>query len=192
VLPGLPLQLVLRVAASKNVIAETGEAGTMGLPNILEWRVDVHRKEGVLRIVETHLRPFLFYGLHHLVRDKAIPLNSLMDDVVTEGMATAFERDFAGARPPPWGMYSADSSEWAKELMALPKTTPASEWMMRPTAANNQRRWMGIRAGTYLVDGAMRASDKSSAELVSTPTSDIIRMTLGRRFGSARHRGALR
>ena len=141
------------------------------------WRVDPSR--GVLSLVQTDLRPFLFYEFHYLVRAKAVPSTSLMDDVVAEGMATAFERDFAGASPP-WGIYPRDVDDWAKELMALPVKAPADEWITQPTSANGGRRWMGLRAGTYLVDRATRASGKSSAELVTTSTQNILKMALGR------------
>ena len=109
-----------------------------------------------------------------LVREKDARSASLMDEVVTDGMATAFERDFAHASPP-WGVYPNDVDAWVKELMALPSNTPADEWLARP---NEGRRWMGIRAGTYLVDRAMRASGKSSAELVRTPPGEILRLAL--------------
>ena len=37
-------------------------------------------------------------------------------------------------------------------------------------------RWIGYRAGTYLVDRAMRASGKSAADLVAMPTEDLLRL----------------
>ena len=36
------------------------------------------------------------------------------------------------------------------------------------------RRWIGYRAGTYLVDCAMRASGQTAAELAVTPTDEIL------------------
>jgi len=38
------------------------------------------------------------------------------------------------------------------------------------------RRWIGIRAGAYLVDRAVKASGKSAAALVSASTQDIVEM----------------
>ena len=61
-LPALPQEIVLRVYASKRVIPETGDTGTAGQPNVVEWRVDPSR--GVLSLVQTDLRPFLFYEFH--------------------------------------------------------------------------------------------------------------------------------
>ena len=69
-------------------------------------------------IVETQLRATLFHEFHHLVRDANVPSRSLMDRAVTEGMATAFERDFAGADAP-WGKYPDNVSDWVAELWHL-------------------------------------------------------------------------
>jgi hypothetical protein len=36
------------------------------------------------------------------------------------------------------------------------------------------RRWIGYRAGTYIADRAIAASSRSAAELVQTPTGEIL------------------
>ena len=38
------------------------------------------------------------------------------------------------------------------------------------------RRWIGFRAGTFLVDQAMNASGLSSAELVTTATATVVEL----------------
>ena len=97
-----------------------------------------------------------------------------MDVVVSEGMATAFERDFAGASPP-WGDYPDDISTWVDELIALPMSAFGSyaKWMFKHP---DGRRWIGYRAGTYIVDQAMAASGLSSAELVLTGTAEVLQL----------------
>jgi hypothetical protein len=95
-----------------------------------------------------------------------------MDEVVTDGLAIAFERDFAGVSPP-WSKYPDNAMDWVHELMALPSTTP---WDRLPS--DDGRRWIGFKTGTYLADRAMRASGRSSAQLVSTPADTLIRMAL--------------
>ena len=70
--------------------------------------------------------------------------------------------------------YPPEAASWATELMALPVgDAPFEYWMRRHP---DGRRWMGIKAGTYLVDRAIQASEKSVVDLVSTPTDEIIRM----------------
>ena len=63
-------------------------------------------------------------------------------------------------------------ADWVTELLALP---PGEQhpWMVRHP---DGRRWIGIKAGTYLVVRAIQASGKSVVDLVSTPTDEIIEM----------------
>ena len=96
-------------------------------------------------IAETHLRPTLFHELHHMARGP-LGLDSLIDFVITEGLATAFERDFAGAAYP-WSEYPDDASDWAAELLALPSSARREDWMFRHP---DGRRWIGYRQALTL------------------------------------------
>jgi Predicted Zn-dependent protease (DUF2268) len=176
-LPKLPMQLVLRVQPGAHVMAETGEMGEFVKPNVVIWTVDPHHRSGVSAIVRQQLRGALLHELHHLVRAETLTSTSLMDEVVAEGMATAFERDVGGVTPP-WGTYPDDVAVWVKELLALPPTAPQDYWLYRHP---DGRRWIGYRAGTYIVDKATRASGRSSASLVSVTTEDVIAMAAIRR-----------
>ena len=171
-LPALPQQITLRVRSGTDVIPEVGATAEVAPPAFIMWTVDPARPEGVVTIAETHLRSTLFHELHHLVRSATIPPGTLMDHVVTEGLATAFERDFAGASPP-WGQYPDDVASWVGELLRLPEPSmhERGEWL---TGQRNGRRWVGMRAGTYLADLAMKRLGKSAAELVSASTKEIL------------------
>ena len=169
-LPALAPQLTLQVRSGKDVIPELGATATVGLSDWVQWTVDPDHPLGVVKIAETHLRGALFHEFHHLVRGSTIVSTTLMDHVVTEGMATAFERDFAGESRP-WADYPGDVSKWVDELLLQPPTAKRSEWMSRHP---DGRRWIGYKAGTYLVDQAMKRLNRSSAELVATPTDEIL------------------
>ncbi|WP_421841559.1 DUF2268 domain-containing putative Zn-dependent protease [Marinobacter algicola] len=58
-----------------------------------------------LLIARAQLRFTLFHELHHLMRGWVVyggaPRTSFMDGVVSEGLATVFERD-VGGRETPW------------------------------------------------------------------------------------------
>ena len=170
-LPALAAQITLRVQSGKDVIPELGATGLAGPPDWVLWTVDADRPEGVVKIAEAHLRAALFHEFHHLVRGATLPPHTLMDHVIFEGMATAFERDFAGASPP-WGQYPDDVSTWVDELLMQPPGTGPADWIAKQH--EDGRRWIGMRAGTYLVDVAMKKLHRTSAELVSTPTEAIL------------------
>ncbi len=110
-LTALPERIVLRVDADDNVSEMTNAAGTAVAPHRIYWSVDPDRGGGVVATAEKHLRPMLLHELHHLVRDAAIRRASLMDHVISEGMASAFERDHAGARYP-FSEYPDDVAAW--------------------------------------------------------------------------------
>jgi len=96
---------------------------------------------------------------------------SFMDNVVSDGLATVFERD-EGGRPTPWGEYPDDVREWVAELLDLPVDASYHEWMfLHPDG----RRWIGYRAGTYIADKAIERSGLSSAQLVNTSTEEVLR-----------------
>lgn len=169
-LPALAPQLTLQVRSGKDVIPELGATATVGLSDWVQWTVDPDHPLGVVKIAETHLRGALFHEFHHLVRGGTISTATLMDHVVTEGLATVFERDFAGESRP-WADYPSDVSKWVDELLVQPPTANRSEWMSRH---RDGRRWIGYKAGTYLVDRAIKRLNRSSAELVSTPAAEIL------------------
>ena len=176
-LPQAPASIVLNVTSAPpdKVLPETGEAAYIIPPNIVTWRVDTRRKEGVVAIVRTQLRPLLFHETHNLVRSADIaPRQDIREKVVCEGLATAFERDYGlGGAAPLWGQYPVDVEVWAREVLALPKDAPTDVWMRRHP---DGRRWLGIRVGTFLADCATRASGKTSAELASVPAETVLAM----------------
>jgi hypothetical protein len=174
-LPTLPAEITLRVRTGSDVIPETRETATAAAPNLVVWIVDPNRGDDVLTIVNAQLRATLFHEFHHLVRDAALPSTTLMDRVVTEGLATAFERDYAGVRVP-WGEYPGDVDAWVRELRTLPPDAPREPWLSRHP---DGRRWIGLRAGTYLADQAAKRSGRSPAQLASAGTAEILALAGG-------------
>ena len=146
ILPRMPSNVTLTVSASTFVIPETGEMGMAPEPGRIDWFVDPSRSDGVETIATNRLRSTLFHELHHLARGYVVKggaaRTSFMDVVVSEGMATSFERDFAGANPP-WAEYPKEIETWVEELMLLPLSALAqySDWMI---AHPDGRRWMAI------------------------------------------------
>lgn len=88
-----------------------------------------------------------------------------------------FERD-VGEVAPPWGMYPDDVADWVDELMALPSNADGNLWLRRRHP--DGRRWVGMRAGAYLIDRAMKRSGRTAAELVAVTTEDVMATPDGR------------
>lgn len=167
-LEGLPSRLTLIVRWGKDVIAETGENGAAGFPGNIGWTLDPDRD--VLTTIRSQLHATLVHELHHLARASRVSKHELMDRVIDEGLATAFERDIAKVDPP-WG--KAPPLDWVTEIRRLPEDAAQEPWIIRHP---DGRRWIGMRVGTFLVDRAYRASGKTPAALVFTPSAEIVRL----------------
>jgi hypothetical protein len=176
-LPDAPDDIELVVQTGPQVIPETGEGGVALAPGRIAWTVDPARPGGVIAVARARLRITLFHEVHHLVRGWTIEGGTvgirMIDAAVSEGMATAFERDATGTRPP-WGEYPADEVEgWVDELLEAPGFEAYATFMLQHP---DGRRWIGYRAGTWLADRAMAACGCSAADLVSTPTDEILEL----------------
>ena len=177
-LPQLATKIKLMVEVGTTVIPETGETGrTLSGKQQVTWTVDPFRAEGVMAIANAHLRPTLIHELNHVVRTQGkskaeLWQRQLLDYVVSEGLATAFAREVCG-RLPRWGEYPDNVHNWVGELLALPPDTSHQEWMFKHP---DGRRWIGYKAGTYLVDRAIAASELPFSVLTEMPTSEIIKL----------------
>ena len=176
-LSGVPERIELMVEAGDAVIPETGDGGLALAPGRIGWTVDPEREGGVLGVARARLRLTLFHEVHHLARGWTVQGgtvgNRMIDAAVSEGMATAFERDAAGYRPP-WGEYPAEeAADWVDELLEAPGFEAYATYMFQHP---DGRRWIGYRAGTWLTDRAMAECGCSAADLVSTPTDEILEL----------------
>ena len=156
-LEGLPPRLTLIVRWGKDVIPETGENGTASYPGNVMWTLDPDRDAH--ETIRTQLRATLFHELHHLARESRVKSITLVDRAVTEGLATAFERDQAHVDPP-WAK-APDDASWEREVLSQPADAHVTRTAMR--------------VGTAWVDRAARATGKTPATLVFASTDEILR-----------------
>ncbi|HVH42397.1 MAG TPA: DUF2268 domain-containing putative Zn-dependent protease [Labilithrix sp.] len=169
-LEGLPPRLTLIVRFGKDVIPETGESGAAGFPGNVGLTLDPDRD--VLATIRRFVRPCLLHELHHLARRSRVqtPQRSL-EHVISEGLATAFERDLEKSTPP-WGQHPPEITAWAREVLEHPEADSETWFREQPDG----RRWVGYQVGTFLVDRASLASKMSAAELVFVPAEDVLRL----------------
>lgn len=178
-LPRLIDRIELTVKAGAIALPEIGAIGaTIGRKGRVVCTVDPACAQGMLAMVQSQLRPMLFHELNHVMRKQgqsklALSQRTLLDFAASEGLATTFERDEGGGHPP-WGQYPPEVHRWVAEIMALPADAAQQPWMFRHP---DGRRWIGYKAGTYLVDRAVSAARlSSSAELVEAPTARIFEL----------------
>lgn len=172
-LPQLPQRLILRVQPGQafEVDEHTGDETAVLDAHAIMWTVDPGHRGGVTGVALRELRVSLFHAWHHMVRDASVSPQNLLDRAVREGLALAFERDCAHSLNPR-ARYGREAPQWVEELRHTNEDVTVDEWTERHAQG---RRWVIARAGTYLVDRALRASHKSASQLATTPTDAILR-----------------
>jgi len=170
-LPGLPDRLTLIVRFGKDVIPETGESGAAGFPGNVALTLDPDRDVG--RTIRERVRPCLLHELHHLARRSRYPSPTrVLDRVVSEGLATAFERD-AGRSRPLWGEPLLDPAPPTRAAIANADEPNLAPWF---DPATTRERFVGHRVGVYLVDRASAATGRTAADLVFASSEEIVRL----------------
>jgi uncharacterized protein YjaZ len=169
----LPHHINVTVYPSKDVLPETGDFGAAATDDWIQWWVNPWDSRGLDAIVGARLRPTFFHEAHHLARRRLGARGEhLIDWVVFEGLATAFERD-ATANSPPWGGYDeSDVTSWIGDLLAEQPNASRDKWVM----GYKGQRHVGYLVGTYIADRAIRASGQSAADLAGTAASEVLRL----------------
>ena len=173
-LPMLEEDIYLELVVDENVIPSTGELGIAMDTNRIRWVVSPH-VSSPKEVVNTHLHTTLLHEMHHLARSWTrmsveYPIR-IIDAAIAEGLASVFQRDIGGDSIP-WGRPHKDIDSWVSEILALENAGDYEQWMFEH---NDGRKFIGYQVGTYLVDKAMKNTGKSAADMVLTPTDDILK-----------------
>ena len=188
-LPILSDEIELAAETGTRVIAETGETATAVSGRRIRWIVNPALYGGLASIAGAQLRCTLFHELHHVARGAVMEANgpkpALMDAVVSEGLATVFERDAAGRRSP-WSEYPPEVTSWVEELLRVPAAASYRSWMFRHP---DGRRWIGYRAGAYIADRARQNAGLSAVDLVRASTYEVLGLA-GIKGGNWRRRSS--
>lgn len=158
----VPAQVVVRVNA-QDLGPGSGCEGTPSVPAAVYWTVDPHARKSLEQIARDCLRVSLFHEIHHLVRERALGApRTMMERVVYEGLADAFERDVAHGDVP-WAVYPPDV------LMLYRGVRDIGDGP--PFAFNGN---VGHQVGTFLADRALKVGGRSAADLAEVPTAQVL------------------
>lgn len=152
------VNVVVYPESSENVIPETGIMGMTYSDEYASVYFDYTLPFGKDSLVKG-LRECIFHELVHAATFKHDPWQpDVLFGAVTEGLATVFERDYAGATPL-WGSYEDDSvmAEWYSELENLPKSkTKNNEYFFKHS---DGRRWVVYKTGVWMIDKLLESGE---------------------------------
>jgi uncharacterized protein YjaZ len=148
--------------ASTNEIQLTFDPGSTVLPGALP----------------TELFPLLAHELHHVARFRAIGYNaSLLDAMVTEGLADQFSIEVAGIAPPIWStaLSDADLAAWSGIAREHWYDNPWNHDAWFFGADPSIPRWAGYSIGFDLTRAFLRAHpDRLPSQLSGEPAGSFI------------------
>jgi len=168
-------RLSIRVFASQtNVIPEIGLNGYT--PSATEIRLFVHPTfQSLDDSIETHLFPLLAHEMHHARRTHLVDYGStLLEAVVSEGLADHFSMEIAGVEPPIWSVAVQGETldHWMEEASKvwLEPGYRHAEWFFG--THSDIPRWTGYSIGFALVNRYLQTHpDQSASRLVGSPAS---------------------
>lgn len=166
------LNITIRPQEGMNIIPETGEGGYTVDTELVLLTFDADVPYGKELLMKS-LRERVFHELNHVYRWMDLKIDRhMLNSVVFEGLATAFEDEYAGAEPL-WGKYDGEPvEEWLKELSTKTNTEYDAYFFRHADG----RRWMGYKVGTWLVREAMKNSGKTVIELTRMQWRELIEL----------------
>ena len=172
---------------NQNLIAETGEGGFAYAPDVINISFEPRFKDKKAQLES--LRGTIFHEAFHLVQGHTFEkpkaqYETLLDSAIYEGCATVFEREYAGTKPL-WGEYQQHESSvlagWRKQMRSI----TLNEYMDEKSGIypkwayfdeESGERWRLYKAGTWIVDEALKSSRLDILELRTEIAQAILAM----------------
>lgn len=157
------------------IIPEYGTGARTHDAEFIEIWFDKNVPHGAKKTLES-LRQTVFHETNHAARWSSIPEDyRLIEGAIFEGLATVFEREYAGYKPL-YGAYEDDATmhEWLHEIQAAKE-----DWGQRDALFFDHpdgRRWIAYKSGTWIIDHAIKNSGKSIVELTVLPADNIMHL----------------
>lgn len=160
-----------------NLDAVGGVTGIAMTPTRIELQLSRTSANKFDEVIETGLRATLYHEFHHLVRGWTVEGNlfgpGIPTAAVNEGLAIVFAEQMSGVEEP-WLNYPPNVNDWLDEILALPLRANYQQWMMGTHP--DGRQYIGYRVGKYIIDSALKSSQKSIVELTTEPVDALLNM----------------
>lgn len=163
------------IADAARTIPEVGLGGFTSGASHVQFFVDPTRAD-LSDIVREELAPLLAHELHHAKRFSTVGYGAtLLEAVISEGLADHFSLELLGGDPPPWSsaLEPAALTAWTETAMTESSTSyDHSRWFF---GTGSVPRWAGYSIGFALVAEFLAANpDRRPSELVDEPSSLLL------------------
>jgi len=180
-LPNLPASIQIYFS-DYGILEDTGIGGYAYSSDIITISLDPNFDNKGKQ--EASIRPTVFHESFHLSQrftGEDGPFSAI-DNALYEGMATVFEREYAGVFEP-YGDYRQTSEEklkqWTEELRKLSAEVFANEEVYSKWKFYHpelKERWIAYRTGTWLVDEVLKKKGLTILDLRTKKAADVLSM----------------
>ena len=141
-------------------IPETSENGYTPSGDWIQLYIDIENKKNNLKhIIDRYIPATIYHEMNHAARWKSSGFgNNLLEVIVSEGLASAFEKDQWKLFVAPWTQL--DKKEISDFLKIINKRNRKkdsiydhNEWFF---GKGRLPRWIGYKIGTYIVESARK------------------------------------
>ncbi len=162
---------------AKSAIPETGVGGYAPSANLLKIHIDPDF-EGLEESIDTEIKSTLAHELHHCARWASIGYgNTLLEALVSEGLADHFDIEINGGTPKPWStaLTATELEEVGRmaEREFSNKEYSHSVWFFGADTVHIPR-WAGYSLGFALVGKYLQKTGKRASELVSESADSFL------------------
>ena len=183
-LPGDTAQVVIKAdpkGRSEVVISEIGLGGQVRWPSRrVELFVDTEFDGDATELFERWLPSVLAHELHHHRRYGAVdrPVHTLLDNLVTDGLAIAFVDEVISDAPPtPWAdaLTAEQEARWWRRAQAhLTDPFTAEDFERWFFGREGVPRWTGYTLGAKLVRAYLEEAGTTAAEAVGVDARRLL------------------
>lgn len=156
-----------------NLIDVSNDNGHAHNSELIEMAFNPTLDEDGIEKLLVSARAVVYHEMNHAARFH-VPIyhKTFFDNCIFEGLGSAFERDYAGAKVL-WAEYPDNVADWVEEIISLPQ---APNWWDYAFRHPDGRRWMAYKIGTYIVDQAKQKSGKLIPDLTRLSGDEILRL----------------
>lgn len=155
-------------------IPETGEGANTRSSKLILLSINPELPIGIDILLENSESAILHECNHAARFALNIGHASFLESSIMEGLATVFERKYSGSREPLWGKYDTEViSDWYEEIKKLKSSYRWGDYMYNHP---DGRRWIGYKVGTWIIDQAMKKSNKTVIELTKLDNKEILKL----------------
>lgn len=161
------------------IIPETAQGAYTASQEWIQLYLDPARFSTAIK----NIPPAIYHEMHHAARMKTIGYGkTLLEAVVSEGLATIFEEETAENHnleyKPLWAKYEQEEIDVNLQffkLMMNREDYNHLEWFFG--RHNKMPRWIGYKLGAYIIRQAKENTGKTALSLVNTHASEIYTMS---------------